>query len=148
MTLCSPQGVIETGKIFEKSDLKYIGKPLMPIFGYDRIYLCIVGDWQKNYPSPIVYVSELYTFKLVYISLISMMQVSAEVWETGAAYIDESGLVECNEQNYFAIYRQNNSEIPEMVLERLTKELELAGSNSHKLYKAWTSFFEQVDWTM
>ncbi|MEH2143306.1 hypothetical protein [Nostoc sp.] len=145
MTLCSPQGGIETVKIFEKSQIKYIGKPLIPIFGYDRIHLCIVGDWQENYPSPIVYVSELSTVTLEYVSLISMMQVSAEVWETGAAYIDESGLVECNEQKFFAIYRQNNSELPQMVLARFHKELKLAGSNCRKLYQAWNSFYDEID---
>ncbi|MEH2391504.1 MAG: hypothetical protein V7K21_07415 [Nostoc sp.] len=70
--------------------------------------------------------------------------MSAEVWETDAAYIDESGLVECDEQKFFAIYRKNNSELPQMVLARFQKELKLAGSNCRKLYQVWNSFYDQI----
>ncbi|MDM9379488.1 hypothetical protein QUB80_02075 [Chlorogloeopsis sp. ULAP01] len=146
MTLCSPQGSIETVKDFEKYGVRYIDKPLIPIFGYDRIYLCTVGDWQAKFPSPIVYVSELYTVELESVSLTSMMQVTGEAWETCAAYINEKGFVECNEQNFFAISRKYNSELPQMVLTRLKQELEIAGKERRKLYKTWDSLDENVNW--
>ena len=144
MTLCSPQGGMETAKDLEKYGVTYIGKPLIPIFGYDRIYLCTVGDWQAKSPSPIVYVSELYTVELEYISLASLMEVTAEVWETGVAYIDEEGFVECDEQKFFAIYRKYNSDLPQMVLARLEQELTIAGSDPGKLHNTWDSISENI----
>lgn len=146
MTLCSPQGVIENASCFERYGVSYIGKHLIPLFGYDRTYLCMVGNWQENFPSPIVYVSELYGVELHYVSLTAMIKVTAEVWQTGTAHIDEEGLVECDEKKFFDIYRQNNYELPQMVLARFKQELEIAGSNSLKLHKAWNNVCDELDW--
>lgn len=146
MTLCSPPGGIETAIDLYKYGVRYIGKPLIPIFGYDKIFLCVVGDWQEKYPSPIVYVSEIYQIELEFVSLTSMIQVTAEAWETGVAYINEKGFVECDEQKFFAIYRQHNSELPQMVLSRLKPELEIARCERGKLYKTWDSIDENVHW--
>lgn len=146
MTLCSPQAAMETAIDLDKYGVRYIGKPLIPIFGYDRIFLCVVGDWQGKDPSPIGYVSEIYQLELEYVSLTSMMQVTAEAWETGAAYIDKEGFVECDDQKFFAIYRQHNSELPQMVLNRLKLELEIAAAERGKLYKTWDSIDENVHW--
>lgn len=153
MTLCSPQGAMEEAKYFDLDEgefefgfdeVRYLGKPIFPIWGYDRKHLCIVADWQEKHPSPIVWVSELYVVGLEYISLTTMMQVTAEVWETGVAYIDEEGFVECDEQKFFAIYRQHNSELPQMVLARLKQELEIAGSDPAKLHNTWDSISENI----
>lgn len=146
MTLCNPKGAIETASYFETNGIRYLGKHLIPLFGYDRIYLCIVGNWQEKLPSPIVYVSESYGVELHYVSLTAMMQVTAEIWEAGAAYINEEGLVECDEQKFIEIYRKYNYELPQMVLARFKQELEIAGSNSSSLYKIWNNFFDELDW--
>uniref|UniRef100_UPI0018DB6C43 SMI1/KNR4 family protein n=1 Tax=Anabaena sp. (strain CA / ATCC 33047) TaxID=52271 RepID=UPI0018DB6C43 len=146
MTLCSPQGGMETAKDFEKYEVRYINKPIFPIFGYDKIYLCTVGNWQAKFPAPIVYVSELYTVELHYVSLASLMQVTAKVWETAVAYINEGDLVQCDEQKFFTIYRQYNVELPKMVLTWLKQELEIAGLERCKLYKMWDSIDENVNW--
>ncbi|MBV6621374.1 MAG: hypothetical protein KI793_00205 [Rivularia sp. (in: Bacteria)] len=146
MTLCSPKKAIETALYFEKNGISYIGKHLIPLFGYDRIYLCIVENWQEKFPSPIIYVSELYGVELHYVSLTAMMQVTAETWNTSTAYINQEGLVECDEQKFIDIYRQHNSELPQMVLARFKQELEIAGSNSSKLYKVWNNLSDELDW--
>ena len=145
-TMCSPQGGMEMAEYFEKTRVRYLDKPLFPICGYDRIYLCVVGDWQEECPAPIAYVSELNTVELEFVSLTSMMQVSAEVWESGAAYINEVGFVECDEQKFFAIYRQHNSNLPQMVLARFKQELEITGSDERKLYKAWDFVSDEINW--
>ena len=155
MTFCSPQGAMEEAKYFDLDEgefefgfdeVRYLGKPIFPIFGYDRKHLCVVVDWQEKHPSPIVWVSELYVVGLEYVSLTSMMQVTAEAWETGVAYIDEEGLVECDEQKFFAIYRQHNSELPQMILVWLKSELETAGLECCRLDKTWDSISENVHW--
>jgi hypothetical protein len=60
------------------------------------------------------------------------------------AYIDEEGFVECDEQKFFAIYRKYNAELPQMVLDRLKQELEIAGSDPGKLHNIWNSIEENV----
>lgn len=155
MTLCSPQRAIEQAKYFNLDEgefesrfheVSYLGKPIFPIFSYNLVNLCIVADWQEKHPSPIVFVSQLHAVGLEYISLTSMMQITAEAWETGVAYIDEEGFVECDEQKFFAIYRQHNSELPQMVLARLKQELEIAGSDPDKLHNTWNSISENIHW--
>lgn len=146
MTLRSPTTILEDVKHFETHKIKYIGKPVVPILGFDRSYLCVVGDFPEEYSSPVVHVCELNHVELHYVNLTSMMQVTAASWQAGAVYIDKEGFVECDEKRFFAIYCQCNSELPLMVLSRLRKELELARADDDKLYKAWNSLYENVCW--
>jgi hypothetical protein len=88
MTLCSPQRAIELAKHFDSDEgefesrfdeVRYLGKPIFPIFSYNLVNLCVVADWQEKHPSPVVFVSQFHAVELEYISLTTMMQVTAEV---------------------------------------------------------------------
>ena len=146
MTLRNPGTILEEIQYFEAYEVRYIGKPLIPIFGFDRTCLCVVGDYPEKHFSPIIHVSELYQVELDYVNLISMIQVTAKSYQSSAVYIDEEGFIRCDEKRFFAIYRKYNSDLPQMVLNRLRKELEIAGSDEDELYKVWNSLYENVCW--
>ncbi len=145
-TLRSLTTIIEDIEFFTTSKIRYMGKPLVPIFGFDRIYLCVVGDFSEQYSSPILYVSELNEVELHYVSLTTMIQTVAESWQNGSFNIDNQAFIECDEQKFFTLCRQYNPELPQMVFTRLRYELKVTKSDGERLYEIWNSVYENVRW--
>ena len=146
MTLRSLTTIIEDIEFFATSKISYMGKPLVPIFGFDRIYLCVVGDCSEQCSSPILYVSELNEVELHYVSLTTMIQTVAESWQNSSFNINNEGFIECDEQKFFTLCRKYNPELPQMVLSRLKDELEITKSDDERLYEIWNSVYENVRW--
>jgi len=123
----------------EDCAVNYIGKPLFPIFGTDGTFLCIVGDWQDETPSPIVYVSEIIETNHSYISLTSMILTVAESLQ--ASVIDfNKKYNNWDEQKYAEIYLKHNSNILEISVKALKQHLLIAEPNSLAEEKAEETF--------
>lgn len=95
MALCSLESAIEILPIFEdefeECAVKYVGKPLFPIFQTDASNLCVVGDWDNKKSSPIIFISEINEIENIYTSLTSMMLTVADCFEAGAISFNEKG---------------------------------------------------------
>ncbi|MBV6624042.1 MAG: SMI1/KNR4 family protein [Rivularia sp. (in: Bacteria)] len=129
---------------FEECAANYIGKPLFPIFGTDKTFLCIVGDWQDKTPSPIVYVSELRETEHRYVSLPSMMQTAAESIEANALNFNTKTYNNWNEDKYAEIYLKYNSNIVELSVSRLKQHLLISEPNSVSEEKAENNFIGDI----
>ena len=88
----------------EEYAVNYIGKPLFPIFGSDVTFHCIVGDWEDETPSPIVYVSEIIETNHSFVSLTSMMLTAAESLQANALDFNTTSYNKWDEQKYANIY--------------------------------------------
>ncbi len=95
---------------FEECAVNYIGKALFPIFGSDATFHCIVGDWQDEAPSPILYVSDIIETNHSYVSLTSMMLTAAESLQANAIDFNKK-YNKWDEQKYANIYLKHNSNI-------------------------------------
>ena len=95
---------------FEECAVNYIGKALFPIFGSDATFHCIVGDWQDETPSPILYVSDIIETNHSYVSLTSMMLTAAESLQANAIDFNKK-YNKWDEQKYANIYLKHNSNI-------------------------------------
>jgi hypothetical protein len=127
MALCSLDTAIEIFPIFEdeveECAVKYVGRPLFPIFQTDTSNLCVVGDWQNKKSSPIIFVSEINEIKNAYTSLTSMMLTLADCFEAGAVAFDKEGYNNWNAEKFASIYLKHNYKLLDFSLKRLKHEL-------------------------
>lgn len=120
MSLCNLDLAKELAQSFisieeEEIEVKYMRKPLFPIFEFEGEFLAVVGETEKKITSPVIHISEIGVINIRYISLINMMLTLAESYESGAVYVAESeyfeeGILEFDEQKIALIYRKYNSE--------------------------------------
>jgi hypothetical protein len=128
MSHVSLQYAIELKSILEEVDAevcvtKYMSKPLFPLFEYEVVQFCAIGDWEDKKSSPIIFVSDSYEIITRYTSLTSMMLTVAESFESGAFSLDEEGYTEWNTAVFSPIYIKNNSDILKVSVKRLKQEL-------------------------
>jgi hypothetical protein len=108
---------------FEECAVKYIGKPLLPIFEFDGAYLCAAGDWEDKNSSPIIFVSDINEIITRYSSMTSMMLTIAESFESGVFSLNNQEYTQWNQERFSPIYIKHNSDILEFSLEKLKREL-------------------------
>ncbi len=134
MALCSLETAIEIAPIFEdefeECAVKYISKPLSPIFQTDASNLCVVGDWDNKKSSPIIFVSEINGIENIYTSLTSMMLTVADCFEAGAISFNEKGHRNWNAEKFASIYLKHNSNLLEFSLKRLKQQLVMTQHDS------------------
>lgn len=127
MALCSLETAIEILPIFEdefeECAVKYIGKPLFPIFQTDASYLCVVGESDNKESSPIIFVSEINETRNRYTSLTSMMLTLADCFEAGAVSFNEKGYSNWYGEKFASIYLKHNFNLLKFSLKRLKQEL-------------------------
>lgn len=127
MALCSLERAIEIYPSFEdefeECARKYIGKPLFPIFEFDGSYLCVVGDWEEDAKTPIIFVSEINEIHNKYTSLTSMILTIAECFENGGISFKENGHRIWNEEIFSSFYLKNNSNLLKFSVNKLKQEL-------------------------
>jgi hypothetical protein len=116
------QSILEDEE-FEGFTLKYIGKPLFPLFEFDGAYLCTIGDWEDENSSPIIFVSDINEITSRYTSLTSMILTIAESFESGVFCLCEERYQEWNTESFSPIYINYNSDILEVSIRRLKQEL-------------------------
>ena len=138
---------------FEEIAVKYINKPLFPIFESEIIFLCVVGDSEEKESSAIIYVSEIREITIRYTNLTSMMLMLAECFETQAIYVpnamslpDWSNLLQYNNEKYSKIYRKHNSGLLKLALARLKQEIELNRFKSEVLVEIAVDNFSAQVW--
>lgn len=129
---------------FEECAVNYIGKPLFPIFGTDLTFLCIVGDWENEISSPIVYVSEIIETSHRYVSLTSMMQTAAESIQANALKFNTKTYKNWDEEKYAEVYLKYNSNILGLSVNRLKQQLLIAEPNSIGEELAENSFVQDI----
>ena len=108
---------------FEECAINYIGKPLFPIFGSDATFHCIVGDWESETPSPIIYVTEICETNHSYVSLTSMMLTAVEALQQNALDFNSKSYSKWNEEKYAEIYLKHNFSILELSVKALKQRL-------------------------
>ncbi|MGB3636929.1 MAG: hypothetical protein WBA39_04965 [Rivularia sp. (in: cyanobacteria)] len=131
---------------FEECAVNYIGKPLFPIFGTDATYLCIVGEWENETPSPIVYVSELRETSHKFVSLTTMLETVAESIQANALDFNCKSYNKWDEQQYAEIYLKHNSNLLELSVTRLKQQLFIAQPDSISEELAENSFREDISY--
>ena len=128
----------------EDCAVNYIGKPLFPIFGSDATFHCIVGDWQDETPSPIVYISDIIETNHSFVSLTSMIQTAAEAIQANALNFSSKSYSKWDEEKYAEIYFKYNSNILELSVKALKQHLLIAEPNSLAEEKAENNFIEDI----
>ena len=128
----------------EDCAVNYIGKTLFPIFGSDATFHCIVGDWQDETPSPIVYISDIIETNHSFVSLTSMIQPAAEAIQANALNFSSKSYSKWDEEKYAEIYFKYNSNILELSVKALKLHLLIAEPNSLAEEKAENNFIEDI----
>ncbi|BAY86765.1 PBS lyase HEAT-like repeat protein [Calothrix parasitica NIES-267] len=128
----------------EECAVHYINKPLFPIFGSDATFHCIIGDWEDETPSPIVYVSDIIETNHSYVSLTSMIQTAVESLEANALDFNSKSYNKWDEEKYAEIYFKYNSNILELSVKGLKQHLLIAEPNSVAEEKAENNFIEDI----
>jgi hypothetical protein len=127
MNLCSLDRAIKIFPTFddefEECSRKYMRKQLFPIFSLENIFLCVIGDWDENYSSPIIFVSEINDITHRYVDLTNMMLTLAECFEESVFAFNEDGSWDCKKEQFSPIYFKNNVEILSFSLKKLKQEL-------------------------
>ncbi|OUL24952.1 SMI1/KNR4 family protein [Nostoc sp. 106C] len=100
---------------------KYAGKPVLPICMSDIEFLAVVAIDDEQATSPVIHISEIVEISLQYTNLTAMLLTLAESYETGGLFISRKGYIEKNEKKYAAAYRNYNSRITDLALERFLK---------------------------
>ncbi|MEH2378011.1 MAG: HEAT repeat domain-containing protein [Nostoc sp.] len=100
---------------------KYAGKPVLPVYMSDIEFLAVVAMDEEQTTSPVIHISEIAEISLQYTNLTAMMLTLAESYETGGLFIDRKGYIEKDEKKYAAAYRNYNSGITDLALERFLK---------------------------
>lgn len=144
MALCSLETAIEIAPTFEdefeECAVKYVDKPLFPIFQTDASYLCVVGDWEDKKSSPIIFVSDINEIGVVYTSLTDMMQTLLECFEASVVSFDQKGYSHWDTEKYAQVYLKYNFKLLDFSLQRLKKEL-LIRQNDYVLKRMSISNF-------
>lgn len=150
MTLCSLRRGIQILPSFEDEldeiAVRYINKPLFPVFEFDCSYLCVIGDWEDKESSPIIFVSEINDIINRYTSLTSMMLTLAECFETGTFFLDEDKCNNCDKKKFSLIYLKYNFNLLVLSLKRLKQELVTAQQNSEQRQRAVNQFLGDIAW--
>jgi hypothetical protein len=100
---------------------KYAGKPVLPVCISDMEFLAVVATDDEQTNSLVIHISEIVEISLRYTNLTAMMLTLAESYETGGLFIGSKGYIEKNDKKYAAAYRNYNSEITDLALERFLK---------------------------
>lgn len=125
---------------FEECAVNYIGKPLFPIFGSDATFHCIIGDWEDETPSPIIYVTEICETNHSYVSLTSMMLTAAEALHENVIDFDNKNYSKWDEDKYAKIYLKHNSNILELSVKALKQKFIITQPDSFGEEKAKSIF--------
>lgn len=148
MALCSLEAAVEILPIFEdefeECAVKYVGKPLFPIFQTDASNLCVVGDWDNKESSPIIFVSEINDIRNTYTSLTSMMLTLADCFEAGAVSFNKEGYRNWDLENFASIYLKHNSNLLKFSLKRLKQELVVTQHDSILRQRTISNFLGDI----
>lgn len=148
MALCSLETAIEILPTFEdefeECTVKYVDKPLFPIFQTDASYLCVVGNWEDKKSSPIIFVSDINEIGVAYTSLTDMMQTLAECFETSVVSFDRKGYSHWDTEKYAQVYLKYNFKLLDFSLQKLKKELIIRQTNSILRQMAISNFLGDI----
>jgi hypothetical protein len=127
MNLCSLDRAIKIFPTFddefEECSRKYMRKQLFPIFSLENIFLCVIGDWDEHYSTPIIFVSDINDITHKYVDLTNMMLTLAECFEESVFAFNEDGSWDYDADKFSPIYIKYNAEILKFSLEKLKQEL-------------------------
>jgi hypothetical protein len=127
MNLCSLDRAIKIFPTFddefEECSRKYMRKQLFPIFSLENIFLCVIGDWDEHYSSPIIFVSDINDITHRYVDLTNMMLTLAECFEESVFAFNEDGSWDYDVYKFSPIYIKYNAKILKFSLEKLKQEL-------------------------
>jgi hypothetical protein len=114
----------------EEVDLQYGGKRLFPVFEFEGSYLCVVGDWDDSYTSPMVMISDICEIYTEYTSLTNMMNEIADLYEGNNCFIDELGRLHyTGSDNSFDQYYED---MPNILYKVFAMDLKYALSRNSK----------------
>jgi SMI1 / KNR4 family (SUKH-1) len=128
---------------WEECDIRYLGSSLFPIFATDQVCFAVAGTSKPQISSPIIYISELTTVWVSYVSLTSMMQTIAECLETGVAS-QVSGGLDYDGEGFSAVYRKYNADLPELSISAFCLEIKRLDWSPVRLEQILSSLNEQI----
>lgn len=128
----------------DEHNIKYMGKPLFPVFRSDCEYLALPSNTNGD-SFATVFITEIGEVVLQYSNFTSMMLMLAESYEAGAYEVDSSSngvfYLEENWECFSPIYQKYNFNLLELSLKRLHYDIQQPEQQEEAMGNLQSTFF-------